>query len=199
MTGVADKEKRAFQGGLVVVSGPSGSGKTTIVERLREDPRVDVAVTATTRNKREGERDGVDYFFLTEDEFRARIAEDQFVEYEEVFGNGRLYGSLKAPLEEGIRRKDRIYLLEIDVFGGLTLKRKGYSGTYVFIAPPSLDVLRQRIEGRGSETEESIRERLSKAQVELDKQAHYDEVVVNDDLDQAFLRVREILGLNATP
>src|SRR5690606_17676890 len=156
-----------LKGGLVVVSGPSGSGKTTLVERLAADARVDVAVTATTRPPRPNEVDGEDYHFLSKEEFRDRIARGDFVEYKEVFGNGHLYGSLRQPMVDALARAERIYLLEIDVEGGLDLKRQGYEGTYVFIAPPSVADLRRRIESRGTESAESIAERIGKAEFEL--------------------------------
>lgn len=197
MTGVTTERPEQLRGGLVVVSGPSGSGKTTLVARLAEDPCVDVAVTATTRPPRPNEKDGVDYHFLSKDDFRAKIARGDFVEHKEVFGNGNYYGSLKAPLVEALENPTRIYLLEIDVEGGLDLKRQGYEGTYVFIAPPSIDALRQRIEGRGTETPESIAQRIGKAEFELSQKERYDHVVVNDDLERAFAEVRSLLGLPA--
>jgi guanylate kinase len=184
-----------FSGGLVVVSGPSGSGKTTIVDRLGEDPRVTLAVTATTRPPRPGEKDGVDYFFLTPAQFRERIERGDFVEYKEVFGNGHLYGSLKKPLDEAIARKDRYYVLEIDVEGGLDLKRQGYAGRYIFIAPPSLGALKERITKRGTESAAAAGPRLEKARFEMEQQGEYDVVVVNDDLENACRRVRRELGL----
>ncbi len=197
MTTAPTDRTEGLQGGLVVVSGPSGSGKTTLVARLALDPRVDVAVTATTRPPRPNEVDGVDYHFLSEEEFRARIERGEFVEYKEVFKNGHLYGSLKAPLVEALERADRIYLLEIDVEGGLDLKEQGYEGTYVFIAPPSVEELRRRIEGRGTESATSIAERIGKAEFELSMKERYDHVVVNDELERAFAEVTSLLGLAA--
>lgn len=187
----------AFTGGLVVLSGPSGSGKTTIVERLERDPRVTVAVTATTRPKRPNEQDGVDYFFLTRNEFQARIERGEFVEWNEVFRNGHLYGSLKAPLEAALADRTRYYVLEIDVEGGSQLRKLGYPGRFVFIAPPSLAELRRRIEARGTESEESIRERMKKVEFELGLKDRYDRVVVNDDLERAYAEVLTYLGLTA--
>lgn len=185
-------------GGLVVISGPSGSGKTTIVERLERDPRVKVAVTATTRPKRPHERDGIDYFFLTREQFLARIAAGEFLEYNEVFRNGHLYGSLKAPLEVALSDPATCYVLEIDVEGGLRVKDLGYPGRWLFIAPPSEAELRRRIESRGTETAEQIEQRMSKVRTELELKDRYDVVVVNDDLDRATLEVRRYLGLEAT-
>jgi guanylate kinase len=186
---------RAFRGGLVVISGPSGSGKTTIVSRLAQDLRVEVAVTATTRAKRPGEVDGVDYYFLTREEFEARIERGEFVEYNEVFRNGHLYGSLKAPLEAALSRRDRCYLLEIDIEGGINLKLQGYAGTYLFVAPPSFEELRRRIETRGTESKQAVAERIEKTQIEYELKDRYDRVIINDDLERACQEVREILGL----
>lgn len=185
-------------GGLVVISGPSGAGKTTIVERLETDPRVKVAVTATTRPMRPHERDGVDYFFLTREQFLAKIAAGEFLEYNEVFRNGNFYGSLKAPLEAALRDRATCYVLEIDVEGGLRVKDLGYPGRWIFIAPPSLEELRRRIASRGTETPEQIEERMSKVRTELLLKDRYDRVVVNDDLDRATLEVRRYLGLDAS-
>jgi len=186
-----------FKGGLVVISGPSGSGKTTIVHRLEQDPRVDLAVTATTRAMRPGERDGVDYFFLSREEFEARIERGEFVEYNEVFRNGHLYGSLKAPLEEAIQRTDRCYVLEIDIEGGVTLMDQGYQGTYLFIAPPSMEELKRRITERRTESPEAIAKRIEKTEIEYGLKDRYHRVIINDDLDRACQEVREILGLDS--
>ncbi|MFH0945736.1 MAG: guanylate kinase [Planctomycetota bacterium] len=186
-----------LRGGLVVISGPSGSGKTTIVHRLEEDPRVDLAVTATTRKKRPGEQDGVDYFFLSREEFEARIERGEFVEYNEVFRNGQLYGSLKAPLEAALKRLDRCYVLEIDIEGGIALMDQGYDGTYLFIAPPSLDELRRRITERRTESPEAILKRIEKTEIEYGLKDRYHRVIINDDLERACQEAREILGLDS--
>lgn len=197
MSGANPTRKPAGRG-LVVISGPSGSGKTTIVDRLEREPGVEVAVTATTRPKRPGEQDGVDYHFLDRAEFQRRIARGDFVEHKEVFGNGHLYGSLKAPLEEALRAGDRYYVLEIDVEGGHDLREQGYRGTYLFIAPPSLEELERRIRNRGSgESDDAVRRRIDKARLELARKDTYDHVIVNDDLERAYAEVRSILGLGA--
>lgn len=191
-----DQQGGRFRGGLVVLSGPSGSGKTTLLERLEEDPRIDVAVTATTRAMRPGEEDGVDYFFLTREEFESKIAANEFVEYNEVFRNGSLYGSLKAPLEQALGQTERYYVLEIDIEGGIQLLDQGYAGIYLFISPPSIEELRRRIVSRGTETPEAIRQRIHKTEVEMKLKERYNYVVVNDDLDRAYRQVRRILGLD---
>lgn len=180
---------------LVVISGPSGSGKTTLVERLDDDPRVDLAVTATTRRPREGEQDGVDYHFLSREEFERRIAAGDFVEYNEVFRNGHFYGSLRASLEEGLANKDKLYVLEIDVEGGLKLKQLGYAGRYVFIAPPSEEELVRRLKGRGTESAAALEQRLKKVQTEMELKDQYDRTITNDDLARALRELRVYLGL----
>jgi guanylate kinase len=201
MSGTA--KRSGATGGLVVISGPSGAGKTTIVERLGADPRIEVAVTATTRPPRVGERNGIDYFFLSREHFLAKVAADEFVEHTDVFGNGHLYGSLKAPLEAALRDDSKYYVLEIDVEGGRKiqqyLEERGLSGRYVFIAPPSIPVLVQRIRARGTETPESLDQRMLKVARELDLKRYYDLCVVNDDLERALGEIREWLGLDDEP
>lgn len=182
---------------LVVISGPSGSGKTTLVERLEEDSRVKLAVTATTRSPRQGEVDGVDYHFLSREEFERRIAAGDFVEYNEVFRNGHFYGSLRSSLEDGLANKDQLYVLEIDVEGGLKLKELGYSGRYVFIAPPSEEELIRRLKGRGTESAEALEERLKKVQTEMELKDGYDRTITNDDLTRALGELRAYLDLEA--
>lgn len=185
-------------GGLVVISGPSGSGKTTIVNRLEQDPRVHVVITATTRPMRKGEQNGVDYWFLTREEFERRRDAGEFLEWQEVFQNGHLYGTLRSALDDGLRRRDRCCVLEIDVFGGLTLKSQNQPGKYVFIAPPSLAALRARISGRGTESDEAIAVRMAKANVEMERSGEYDHVVVNDELEAALATVKRLIGLAGT-
>ncbi|MBK6940456.1 MAG: guanylate kinase [Planctomycetes bacterium] len=185
-------------GGLVVISGPSGSGKTTIVNRLEQDPRVHVVITATTRPMRKGEQNGVDYWFLTREEFERRRDAGEFLEWQEVFQNGHLYGTLRSALDDGLRQRERCCVLEIDVFGGLTLKGQRQPGKYVFIAPPSLDTLRARISGRGTESDEAIAIRMAKANVEMERCREYDHVVVNDDLEATLSTVRRLIGLAET-
>jgi guanylate kinase len=182
----------ARRGQMVVISGPSGAGKSTICKRLLRDPRIVFSVSATTRKMREGEVDGRDYHFLDRDEFRARVERGEFIEWAEVYGN--LYGTLRKPMEEALA-SGRTYLLEIDVQGALQLKAIGEPGLYVFIAPPDFEVLRQRLAKRASETPEALERRLHKAEDEYRERVKYDHVVVNDDLDKAVKRVRELIGL----
>ena len=182
-------------GGLVVLSGPSGVGKTSICKRLAEDERVVLSVSATTRPPRPGEVHGREYFFLSREAFEEKIRRGAFVEYNEVFGNGVLYGSLKEEVEKGLAEPGRYYLMEIDVRGAQNVRAAGYAGRYIFIEPPSLDELLRRLAGRGTDDPASIEERLKKARWEMDQRKYYDLVVVNDDLDQAVERIRRYLCL----
>jgi len=184
-----------FTGGLVVISGPSGSGKTTICKELRTRNEVTMSVSATTRKKRPGEIHGKDYFFMTEEDFRAGIAGDEFVEYNEVFANGVLYGSLRTELEKGIADHSRIYLMEIDVRGALNLKALDFEGRYIFIRPPSIEELQRRLEARHTEAGGEIEKRLAKSKWELEQAYAYDKIIINDDLNRAIWETENYLGL----
>jgi guanylate kinase len=185
----------AFRGGLVVVSGPSGSGKTTICKRLCGRDRVVMSVSATTRPMRPDEVHGKDYFFMSEEEFRAGLACGDFVEYNEVFKNGVLYGSLKSELEKGLADASHIYLMEIDVVGALNIKGLGYEGRYIFIKPPDMEELKKRLKERCTEEEGEIQKRLEKAAWEMEQAGKYDKVIVNDDLERAVAETEAYLGL----
>ena len=182
----------ADQGSVLLISGPSGCGKSTICKQLLEDERVVFSVSATTRAPRPGEVDGTHYHFLSTDQFKDRIEAGEFVEHAEVHGN--MYGTLRAPMREAIAA-GKTYLVEIDVQGALQLKALQVDGIYVFVAPPSFEVLRQRLSGRGTETPEVLERRLKKAEDEYRERVKYDHIVVNDDLDRAVTEIRKIVGL----
>lgn len=186
-----DREARA-PGRMVLISGPSGCGKSTIIQRLLSDKRVEFSVSATTREIREGETDGVDYHFLAREEFRAKVEQGAFIEWAEVFGN--LYGTLRAPMEAAIAN-GRVFVVEIDVQGALQLRAIGEEGVYVFIAPPSFEELRRRLLERGTESQEVLERRLQKAEDEYRERVKYDHVVINDQLDHAVEEVRVLAGL----
>lgn len=178
------------RGMLLVVSAPSGAGKTTIVkEILREFPNFGFSVSATTRDKRPGEVDGRDYFFLTKDEFEKRISSGELVEYEEIYSN--YYGTLKSEVEKALSNgKDIVF--DVDVNGGLSIKARFPEAVLVFIKPPSVEALRKRLEGRGSETVEEIDRRMSRVGMELEKGEAFDYIVVNDELKRA---VTDVFGI----
>ncbi len=177
---------------MVLISGPSGCGKSTIIQRLLSGPGVEFSVSATTRPIRDGEVDGVDYHFLSKDEFRSRVEAGAFIEWAEVYGN--LYGTLRAPMEAAIQ-EGIVFLVEIDVQGALQLRALGEEGVFVFIAPPSFEELQKRLVGRGTEAPEVIERRLKKAEDEYRERVKYDHVVVNDDLDRAVAEVRSLAGI----
>ena len=175
---------------LMAISGPSGVGKGTLVKALlaeRED--VTVSVSCTTRPPRAGERDGKEYFFLTRAEFERRIAEDDFLEYDEHFGN--FYGTPKSFVKEALKEKSVI--LEIDVVGALNAKKAFPECVLVMIVPPSEEELKRRLKGRNSETDEEIERRLSRMEYEFSKKDEYDYIVVNDALDGAESKLEEII------
>lgn len=177
---------------MVLISGPSGCGKSTIIQRLLSCPEVEFSVSATTRPIREGEVDGADYHFLSQDEFRSRVESGAFIEWAEVYGN--LYGTLRAPMESAIA-SGRVFLVEIDVQGALQLRALGEDGLFVFIAPPSFEELQKRLVGRGTEAPEVVERRLKKAEDEYRERVKYDHVVVNDDLGRAVAEVRSLAGI----
>ena len=173
-------------GKAVIFSAPSGAGKTTIVRYLLGRPELNLAfsVSATTRPPRGTEQNGVDYHFLSVEEFRARIDAGELLEWEEVYP-GKFYGTLHAELER-LWAEGKTVLFDVDVVGGANLRRLlGDGALAIFIQPPSLEALRARLEGRGTDAPERIEERLAKAQWELDQKGAFDKVLVNDDLDAA--------------
>ena len=173
------------KGKMVVFTAPSGAGKTTLVRHLLDHfGYLDFSVSATTRNKREHEKEGIDYFFLTEDEFRARIAEDAFVEWEEVYA-GQFYGTLKCEVER-IWNEEKAIVFDIDVNGACRLKEKyGEQCLTIFVKPPSIDTLVDRLKKRNTETEASLQKRIEKVKREISYENRFDAVIVNDLLEVA--------------
>ena len=172
-------------GKLVIFSAPSGSGKTTIVrELLKLFPEFEFSISATSRKPRGQEQHGVDYYFLSNEEFRQRVARDEFVEWEEVY-EGTCYGTLKSEMER-IWSKGNVIIFDVDVMGGINLKRLfGEDACSMFIMPPSVEELERRLRGRGTDSEEVIQKRIAKAEFELSKSPEFDYTVVNDDLQVA--------------
>lgn len=172
-------------GKLVVFSAPSGSGKTTLVHHLlQQGLPIGFSISATSRPPRGKEKDGVDYFFMSENSFREKIAEDAFLEYEEVY-EGTFYGTLRSEVDR-LWKTGKTVLFDIDVVGGLNVKRQYQDQCLtLFIQPPSLSELEKRLRRRGTDNEKKIKERLAKATKELDLANQFDKVIVNDDLETA--------------
>ena len=174
-----------MKGKLIIFSAPSGSGKTTIVRQLLGVlPELEFSISATSRQPRGTEQNGVDYFFLTQEEFRRRVAAGEFVEWEEVY-NGTCYGTLRSEMER-IWQKGNTIIFDVDVMGGINLKRIfGDEALAIFIAPPSVEELSRRLHGRGDTSEEMIQKRLAKAEIEMADAPYFDKIVVNDNLCKA--------------
>lgn len=173
------------KGKMIVFTAPSGAGKTTLVKHLLNHfGFLDFSVSATTRSKRNHETNGVDYFFLTEEEFRQKIAEDAFVEWEEVY-NGQFYGTLKSELHR-IWEENKAIVFDIDVNGACRLKEKyGDQCLTIFVKPPSIDTLTERLKNRNTETEASLMKRIEKVKREIGFENRFDAVIVNDLLEVA--------------
>lgn len=182
-------------GKLIIFSAPSGSGKSTIVQWLmREHPELRLAfsISATTRAPRGTERNGVEYLFLSEDEFRDRIDKGEFLEYEEVYA-GRFYGTLKSQVERQTAKGENV-VFDVGVKGGCNIKKfYGDRAMSIFVQAPSVDELRRRLIGRGTDSEEAIRNRLAKASYEMTFAPKFDHVVVNDDLEKAEKETYELV------
>lgn len=175
-----------MQGKLIIFSAPSGSGKSTIINKLMSEYglRGRFSISATSRKPRGNERDGVEYYFLSEEDFRKRIGEGDFLEYEEVYP-GCFYGTLRSEVDRTLAQGENV-ILDIDVQGGLNVKKiYGDRALTLFIQPPSIERLRERLERRGTDAPEVIERRLAKAETELSFAPKYDAIVVNDDLEEA--------------
>jgi len=172
---------------MLIVSAPSGSGKSTIVQWLmKEHPELKLyfSISCTSRAPRGTEQNGVEYFFLTPEEFREKIQNDEFLEYEEVYEN-RFYGTLKAQVERQLEAGQNV-VFDVDVKGGINIKKfYGERAMSLFIQPPSVEELRCRLEGRGTDTAEAIENRLAKAEYEMTFAPQFDHIVVNDNLETA--------------
>ncbi|MEW6425996.1 MAG: guanylate kinase [Bacillota bacterium] len=181
----------AGKGILVVLSGPSGAGKGTVSRvLLRSSPDMLLSVSATTRLPRNGETDGVNYYFISREKFSLMITRDEFLEWARVYDN--CYGTPRLPVEEALARGKDV-LLEIDVQGGLQVKQKFPEAVLIFLLPPSWDELRSRLVKRGSEPAEEVAKRLQWARRELQSLSLYDYVVVNDQVEQAVEQIRSII------
>ena len=178
-------------GKLIVVSAPSGAGKTTIVKKiLSEFPELVFSVSATTRKKRDNEKEGVDYFFLSEEDFKRKIEKGEFVEYEKVYDY--YYGTYKSFLDRNIHKGNSV-LLEVDVNGAFSLKKIFHESILIYIVPPSFDALAERLKNRQTEDETDFNKRIERAKMELSLKENFDYFVVNKDLDKAVLEAKEII------
>lgn len=176
---------------LVVISGPSGTGKGTIIKQILQRKKdVALSVSCTTRAPRPGEQDGVDYYYVSKEKFREMIEQDAFLEYESFFDNS--YGTPEAPVREKLAAGISV-ILEIDVKGGMNVKKKAADAEMIFIAPPSMEVLKARLVGRNTETAEQIEKRTQRAFDEMKYQNQYEHIVVNDDLETAIQEVIAII------
>lgn len=174
-----------MQGKVIVVSAPSGAGKTSIVQHLlKAVPELRFSISATTRSKREYETDGKDYYFLSTEDFKAKLANDEFLEWQEVYAN-QFYGSLKSEVER-IWQNNQTVIFDVDVLGGLNIKKfYGDKALSVFIKAPSIEELEKRLRNRGTETPETLKKRLDKAEYEMSFSNQFDKILLNDDLATA--------------
>ncbi|MFI5263161.1 MAG: guanylate kinase [Candidatus Kapaibacterium sp.] len=178
---------------LIVISAPSGAGKTTIAKRIlnAHSDTLTFSISATTRPMREGERDGIDYYFLSKEEFLHKMKENELIEYEEIFGN--YYGTLVSEIDRA-KAEQKSLIFDIDVKGGISIRtRYPNDSLLIFIAPPSMEELYIRLTGRGSESSDTIDRRLSRAEMEMEMKDIYDHVIINDDLDMATKEVENLI------
>ena len=179
------------RGVLYILSGPSGVGKDTVIKRLFErEPNLKYSVSMTTRDKRPGEEEGVDYFYKTKEEFEQLMEQGELLEYAKYVDN--YYGTPRRYVEEMLEKGYNVFL-EIEVQGALQVKESFPDGVFIFLIPPSLEELKRRIIGRGTETEESVMNRLQEAQKELKMMGEYDYLVVNDDVEVAVDNILSII------
>ena len=178
---------------LIVISAASGSGKTSIVNYLLKNiPELSFSISACSREKRKNEINGKDYYFLEVDEFKNKIKENAFLEWEEVYKN-HFYGTLKSELNR-IFNQDKAAIFDVDVAGGLNIKKKYFNESLaIFIMPPSIDVLRERLRNRGSESEESLKIRIGNAKKEISRNKEFDVVILNDDFKIACQEIKEVV------
>lgn len=184
-----------MKGKIIILSGPSGCGKSTIIKRImkqRPDLNLGFSVSATSRDPRPGETDGKEYYFISPEEFRKKIDNDELVEWEEVY-SGTYYGTLKSEVKRLVDNGHTV-VLDVDVKGGMNIKKiYGEKALSIFVLPPSIEILEERLRGRATETEENIRKRLDKAELEISLSPNYDICIVNDNVDLVAPRVADTI------
>ncbi len=186
-----------MEGKLIIFAAPSGSGKSTIINSIMadggaEDLNLHFSISATSRAPRGEEKNGVEYFFLTPEEFRQKIANDEFVEYEEVYTD-KFYGTLKSQVDKQLSNGENI-IFDVDVNGAMNIKKLyGKRALSIFIQPPSIEELRDRLEKRATDAPEVIAQRVERAKYELEQAEHFDEVVINDNLEVAKVEARALV------
>lgn len=181
-------------GKVLIICAPSGTGKSTIINYLRnQGVEFHFSISATSRAPRGNERNGVEYFFKTEEEFRQLIAKDAFIEWEEVFA-GQLYGTLKSEVEKTLTAGNNL-VFDVDIHGGLRIKEYfGDRALSIFILPPSIEALRERLVNRGTETQEKIEKRVARAEYEISRAKEFDRQIVNDNLEKAEAEALQIVN-----
>ena len=179
-----------MKGKLIIVSGPSGSGKSTVTKLVKDKLNIPLSISATTRKPRNGEIDGKDYFFLSKEEFKNKIANDEFYEYAEVHGN--YYGTLKKTVEENLDKGLNV-ILEIDVQGALIAKEKKKDAVLVFFRTKDMDILEKRLRDRKTDSEEVIQTRLKNAETELKYEDEYNYTIINENLDDSIQELIDII------
>lgn len=186
-----------MEGKLIIFAAPSGSGKSTIINSIMadggaEDLNLHFSISATSRAPRGEEKNGVEYFFLTPEEFRQKIANDEFVEYEEVYTD-KFYGTLKSQVDKQLAGGENV-IFDVDVNGAMNIKKLyGKRALSIFIQPPSIEELRDRLEKRATDAPEVIAQRVERAKYELEQAEHFDEVVINDNLEVAKVEARALV------
>ena len=186
-----------MDGKLIIFAAPSGSGKSTIINSIMadggdEELNLHFSISATSRAPRGEEKNGVEYFFLTPDEFRQKIANDEFIEYEEVYTD-KFYGTLKSQVDKQLAAGENV-VFDVDVNGAMNIKKiYGNRALSIFIQPPSIEELRHRLEKRATDAPEVIEQRIERAKYELSQAEHFDEVVINDNLEIAQVEARALV------
>jgi guanylate kinase len=177
---------------IIIFAAPSGSGKTTIINNLLKTfPKLEFSVSATNRNPRGNETDGINYYFLSPEEFKDKVSNEEFLEWEEVYG-GTMYGTLLSEIER-ICKSGKVALFDLDVKGALKVKKKFKNAFLIFILPPSLEILKDRLEKRATETPETLEKRLNKAKEEIMHATKFDYILLNDDIDETMLEIQDVI------